>query len=126
MYDPSRGWIAYVKEGGSGLGAVFDYKRVLSYRTAQTPIPTMEWIFRKADFKPGTVEKTPVRLAAFAGLNEVSTVGEACAVEMQVIDFTFNSTALPTPHRVWAKPYAGGRPRVLRCCPKARTARRWN
>ena len=28
-------------------------------------------------------------------------------------DFNFNKKSIPTPHRVWAKPYAGGRPRVL-------------
>ena len=29
------------------------------------------------------------------------------------IDLNFNATAIATPHRVWARPYAGGRPRVL-------------
>jgi len=29
------------------------------------------------------------------------------------IDFNFNSTAIRTAHRVWARPYAGGRPKVL-------------
>jgi hypothetical protein len=29
------------------------------------------------------------------------------------VDLNFNSTSIPTPHREWAKDYAGGRPRML-------------
>lgn len=236
VYDPSRGWLGYIRDNGTGLGAAFDFKRVLAYRTSQTPCMTMEWLFRKADFKPGASEKTSFTLGVFDGLKRVSAVGEMGAVELQVgerkgdtaivrvamvpfescrakltltvlsmtdgrklsaiektinartdspvevgdklklpgdgnwivrgtlevegrtpvtfeqpvfasngngtyamspeenripefpdgptwsrykpIDFTFNSTAIPTPHRVWAKPYAGGRPRVLALLPE--------
>lgn len=84
VFEPSRGWLAYVQDGGAGLGATFDFKRLQAFRASQEPIATMEWIFRKADFKPGSSETTPVRLAAFAGLNEVAAVGERCAAEIHV------------------------------------------
>jgi hypothetical protein len=84
VWTPSRGWMGFVQNSGTGLGAAFDFKRVQALRTAQTPIPTMEWFFRKADFKPGTTESTTVTLGAFSGLKEIAAVGARAAVEMDV------------------------------------------
>jgi len=84
VWDPSRGWVGYVNEAGTGLGATFDYRRVRYLRTSQSPAMTMEWIFRKTECKPGGGEKTPVHLAAFGGLKEISAVGERLAVDLRV------------------------------------------
>ncbi len=236
VWDPSRGWVGYIQESGTALGAMFDYKRIRGLRTSQHPALTMEWILRKIELKPGSKLETPVRLAAFSGLKEISAIGDRLALDLRVeppkgrsakvrmalapfenfkaevvlsvrslsdgretlalerslgceadepteftstvrldgegnwvvkgivradgmpdlhfekpvivpqgkgtytmvpeaeripevpdsptyarykpIDLNFNSTAIPTPHRVWAKPWAGGRPRLLALMPE--------
>jgi len=236
VLDPTRGWMGYIAEGGSGLAAVFDFQRIRALRVARQPAFTMEWMFRKVDAQTGLPIKTPLHLAAFDGLREISGVGDRLAVSLEAappqarqteakitvapfenftgnlslflrplaggpripagqqvlagtvgkpsettlkvtlpddnsyvlegvisvrdmpdlkfekpifggavqgayamapeaarvpevpdtpsksrykpLDFNFNSTAIPTPHRIWAKPYAGGRPRVLALMPQ--------
>ena len=84
VYDPTRSWIAYVSEQGAGMVGIMDFARLRCLRSMHEPDQTVEWIFRRADLKPGEKIETPVRLGFFSGLKEVSGACEQAAVSLVV------------------------------------------
>lgn len=136
VFEPTRDWIAWVPSGsGPGLAVRTDFAHLRFIRATHGEVDSLEFVLRKTHMKPGVPFTTTLTLEAIENVSSLVDAGakgpvvapmSAQRVEVgdsptwsryNPKDMDFSSTAVATPHRVWAKPYAAGRPRVLALLP---------
>lgn len=82
-YEPTAGWSAFVSDGGEGMAATMEFKRLRGLHSGHAPVATVEWVWRHVPAE-GLSVTSPMQLGFFSGLKEVSGAGDEAVVEMRV------------------------------------------
>ena len=84
-YDPARGWAAALGEGGTGVAAAVDYRKLMCfYHCMHGEVAMMEWAYRSEEIPNGEATHTTVWLVPFAGLDAVSGAGRDVVGQIKV------------------------------------------